>query len=203
MKTLETEKTWTGDGNGANPIILKQIKRTDTVALYSRQHKDSDKIQGYEVFIIKKRLKGQALPGGLFEEEDREVYPSGNSFGKIAWSIITLERAEAKFNELVASGETVVIESEPTVEETVTVDIDPTDIVSIPKKRGRPKSNKPPVVINFPDGEFTMQEIADFNKMEKTNIYFIVQDFVTKGGIEEVRRESRGQGRPTVIYKKT
>ncbi len=36
----------------------------------------------------------------MFEEEDREVYPSANQFGKLGWHIRSLELATKKFKEL-------------------------------------------------------------------------------------------------------
>lgn len=96
-------KVWTGDGFSANPVHLKQVKRTEAVALYERWHNEGQTFNGYEVFVIKKRLKGQPLPGGLFEQEDREVYPSAGQFGKTAWHC-SKGQAFAKFDELVAKG---------------------------------------------------------------------------------------------------
>ena len=98
MKELPLVKVWTGDGFAANPITLKQVKRNEMVAIYERFRHNGTQ-EGYEVFIIKKRLKGQALPGGLFELEDREVYPSAGQFGKTAWHVMTLERANEEFEE--------------------------------------------------------------------------------------------------------
>ena len=104
MKTLELNKVWTGDGYGAvDAITLSQIKRTETGALYHRARK-SGMTDGYEVFVIKMRHKGDKLPGNMVELEDREVYPSAGSFGKTAWHIMNLDRANEKFDELVRKG---------------------------------------------------------------------------------------------------
>jgi hypothetical protein len=101
MKSLELIKRWTGDGFGdAGARLLTQVKRNDKVALYSKTVENGGIQEGYEVFLIKMRYKGDKLPGGLVEEEDREVYPSANSFGKTAWQISTLARAEEKFEAL-------------------------------------------------------------------------------------------------------
>ena len=103
MIELPTLKVWTGDGFSSNPVHLKLVKRTATVALYERWHNKGETFNGYEVFVVKMRLKGQPLPGGLFEQEDREVYPACGQFGKTAWHC-SKSSAFAKFDELVAVG---------------------------------------------------------------------------------------------------
>lgn len=114
MKELPLERVWTGDGRGQSDAVTHtQIKRTADVALYSVTTKTGTVI-GYELFIIKKRFKGQPLPGDLFETEDREVYPSSGPFGKTAWNIASLERALKRFDELVAQGVTDAAEEDET-----------------------------------------------------------------------------------------
>lgn len=102
MINLPLVKRWTGDGYGdASARLLTQVKRTATVALYERLVEKDKRPEGYEVFIIKMRHKGDALPGGLVEQEDREVYPSAGSFGFSAYHIYGLTNAQVKFDELV------------------------------------------------------------------------------------------------------
>lgn len=99
MKELEKEKQWSGDGYGANFVMLRQVKRNERAAIYARHTEKGTRFDGYEVFEIKKRLKGQPLPGGGCEAEDREVYPSANSFGKSAKHVMDMKKAEFWFNE--------------------------------------------------------------------------------------------------------
>ena len=101
MIELPKSKRWTGDGFGdINARILNQLKRNDKAALYQRIVEKSGKSEGYEVFSISMRHKGDALPGGMVEAEDREVYPSAGSFGRTAWHHWNLKVAETRFEEL-------------------------------------------------------------------------------------------------------
>jgi hypothetical protein len=77
-------------------------KRGERTLMY-RQISDLDNsIIGYEIFRIKidqpKMVFGNQL-------NEREVFPSGEDFGKWAWACSTKERAEVKFelieNELI------------------------------------------------------------------------------------------------------
>lgn len=103
MKTLELEKIWTGDGYGqAEAITLKQIKRNDTSAIYQRFANNGNP-QGFEVFTIKVVEAGTPLPGGVVVPETYEQYPTANKFGKTAWHVGTLEKAEAIYERLNAA----------------------------------------------------------------------------------------------------
>lgn len=99
MKILQTEIKWSGDGFGADYVLLKQVKRSDKAAIYERWQNKGAIYNGCEVFRIKMRHKGDKLPGGVVEAEDREVYPSANQFGISAWHV-TRARAEVIFKEL-------------------------------------------------------------------------------------------------------
>lgn len=100
MKTLEIEKIWTGDGFGQNEAItLRQIKRTDTVAMYERITK-SNLSQGFEVFVVRVVEAGTPLPGNVTVQESYEQYPSANRFGKTAWCVQNLQKADALFEKL-------------------------------------------------------------------------------------------------------
>jgi len=105
MKHLPTSKRFAGDSLGPkSAVILTQLKRSETAALYSRARESTpDKIFGYEVFLIKTVRAGSPLPGGGTVEEDYESYPGSTSFGKTAWYISgpnALVRAEKRFAEL-------------------------------------------------------------------------------------------------------
>lgn len=174
MIELPKLKVWTGDGFSANPVHLKLVKRTATVALYERWHNEGKTFNGCEVFVIKMRLKGQPLPGGLFEAEDREVYPSSGQFGKSAWHL-TRKAAEAKFDELVEKGVT---------------DAD--------------EENEVAATVTVPVAEFTCGELAEANgisygdaqKFLKENIDKTIK--LTRTG----RRLGIAKGKPSHFYSK-
>lgn len=95
MKTLELEKIWTGDGYGTtDAITLRQIKRTATAAIYQRFANNGNS-QGFEVFTIKVVEAGTPLPGGVVVPETYEQYPTANRFGKTAWHVTNLDKAES------------------------------------------------------------------------------------------------------------
>jgi hypothetical protein len=107
MKLLKKEKVWTGDGLGAaSAVLLKQVKRTEInhkfpSAIYERIKINNNRAEGYEVFIIKTIEAGTPGPGGIKTKETYEQYPTADSFGRIAWSVGTLRRAEEIYNNLI------------------------------------------------------------------------------------------------------
>lgn len=178
MITLPQEKHWTGDGFGnAYARIFKQLKRNDKVALYARVVESSGSSEGYEVFHIKMRLKGQALPGGVFEQEDREVYPSANSFGKTAWQIDDLVRANTIFDELTKE-ETDKDTTETEIEsEDSSVKIDPTTL-------------------------FSTQEYADNKGIAYPIAYITIKAAIEAGKMKFVKSERRNaRGKETKLFK--
>lgn len=76
-----------------------EVKREGNVAMYQRINKDGT-TRSYEVFVVKTRLKGQPLPNGTVEAEDREVYPGAKGFGRYAFDCKTLDHAESRFEYL-------------------------------------------------------------------------------------------------------
>ena len=197
MKTLPLQRLWTGDGRGlASAVTHTQLKRTDTTALYSVTDKRGV-IIGYEVFIVKKRLKGQPLPGGLFEEEDREVYPSANSFGRIAWAPANLSEAERRYNELCSPA--VKLEAEDEEVETVAP-----VVTGEPRRRGRQPSNKPAVNLTIPVAEFTVGELAEQNGVQYPIAFMFLKGELEKNTVKLLRTEKRcvGKGKPSNIYAK-
>jgi len=197
MKELPISRIWTGDGRGATDAVTHtQIKRAADVAMYSVTNK-AGKIVSYEVFHIKKRLKGQALPGGLFEAEDREVYPSANSFGKSAWSPGSLENAESIYDNLVNGKH---VHDNDDVE-----DVTITDDVEIQKptsgRRGRVKGERPSLTI--PLAEFSIKELAELNNVDYPIASVFVKEAMMEKSIAFVKEERRNvKGKATKIYKK-
>ena len=138
MITLPQTKRWTGDGFGdTDARIFTLVQRNEKVALFKRTVEKTGRSDGYEVFVVKMRLKGQALPGGLFEQEDREVYPSAGSFGKTAWHIHNLPFAKQRFEDLTLKG---AVEAE--------------------------EENAPAKTYLIPAGDFTTKEFAAANNVE-------------------------------------
>ena len=179
MIILPTSKRWTGDGYGDNYArIFRQLKRNDKVALYARVVESSGHTEGYEVFHIKMRLKGQALPGGLFEQEDREVYPAAGSFGKTAWMTNDLLRAEQHFEELTKEETDKVIgDDEDKDNETSSVKIDP----------------------NIP--LFSTQEYATSKGIAYPIAYLTIKAAVESGKMKYVKSERRNvKGKETKLF---
>ncbi len=200
MKQLEADSVHNYEKMGDMRFIL--VKRTETVALFRRERMDGT-LFSYEVFIIKKRLKGQALPGGLFEEQDREVYPKGNSFGKTAWEFskrtgkngedVSLARAEFKYNELV-NGKAVVEDDEEEI-----VPVKPSTQVAVTADKVNVTVSNG---ITYPSGSFTMKDILEVNvgKAQPT-LYLILKDDEAHGRVVRVGTfKGEGRGKPAVVY---
>jgi len=89
-----------------NGFRYKQIKRTNTVAMYRAYLKERNDLLpcSFEVFKIKIRKSGFCMGSPTPETE---VFPSNESFGKHAWSIGGLDaenRANILYNELNKEG---------------------------------------------------------------------------------------------------
>ena len=87
--------------NGFNYV---RIMREGNIALYAQRLKDGPiekdaKCLAYEVFKVKQNpdyiMAGTLIPA-------HESAPGNEEFGRLGWSFNTLERAKAKFNEMVA-----------------------------------------------------------------------------------------------------
>jgi hypothetical protein len=192
MKELPLERVWTGDGRGATDAVTHtQIKRTETVAMYSVTNKDG-KLVGYEVFTVKTRLKGQPLPGGLFEEEDREVYPSANSFGKTAWAPGGLAQAESIYANLVNGKGAHDVEA---------VENEDNDAEEVTPVKTRQKKERPALTV--PVVEFSVKELAEQNDVDYPIAAVFVKEALIDNLISFVREERRNvKGKATKIYKK-
>ena len=87
-----------------NGFIYKLVKRSEKVAIYSQHYKESGGVAG-----------GPANFGGVKSFiEPNEVFPGNEAFGKTAFCVTNMERAEVRFNELEGM---LVDETEP-IEET-------------------------------------------------------------------------------------
>lgn len=88
MRTLPLEFT-SSPQSKVGHRDFKQIHREPDYAIYSKSPHGDPHVNSYEAFFVKRRYKGEPLPGGLFEKEDREVYPSHGQFGFTAFDCKT------------------------------------------------------------------------------------------------------------------
>jgi hypothetical protein len=194
MKTLEQQFVANHEKTGNHTFF--QMGRTDSVAFYKRITEEG-KLFGYEVFRVKTRLKGQALPGGGEEAEDREVYPKGKSFKTNVALFISgpnaEDRARGIFNEW-TKAKVEVVEDED--------DSDETDETPVLKTARTPV---PPTDYVIPDGEFSNIMFSEANGLPPIGKgYFALKAILAEGKIREVarRKVTEGRGRATVFYSK-
>jgi len=176
MIELPKQKEWSGDGYAGNPITLTQVKRNQHVALYGRSRDGEPK--GYEVFTIKRRRKGDPLPGGAVEPDDREVYPSAQQFGFSAWSFGNLKAAEKRFDELTTNkAQAVEDASAPAAPE------------------GAKKA------VEWPVGKFSTKELAAGFNVTYTDAYMMIKGALKDGTIELAGTERRAEkGKETKMF---
>lgn len=96
MKTLAQEFTQATDGLAKHSF--KQLKRNDKVVIYELRKLDGT-LFGYEVFIVKSHTFPKQDGS---RTEPAETYPRANAFGRTAYFCSTLDRANARFAELLA-----------------------------------------------------------------------------------------------------
>ena len=136
-------------------------------------------LHGYEVFKIKTRLKGDPLPGGNVEKEDRECYPGSASFGITAWFFSCEKSAHFAFNRLMADLSVIPDDdSIPTVKTAESVKITP------------------------PDGVFTIKDLVKVYNEPRATIYRKVQELVKNGSVKVIgdKPSDRNQAKPEKMY---
>lgn len=183
MKKLE--KSFVGNYDRVGNTRFVQVKRTDDVAMYRRENMDGS-IRSYEVFLVKNRKKGDALPNGAVEKEDRECYPGTAMFGRIAYDCKTEEQAETRYDELIERAvelKAAAAESKATGKRVI-------------------RRNKKKVDIQLPKGKFTMKMLIAETGMTQPVLYLIVQNLIKTGKVVEVERiRVEGQrGKASVVY---
>ena len=182
MKKLE--KSFVGNYDRVGNTRFVQVKRTDTVAMYRRENMDAS-VRSYEVFLVKTRKKGDALPNGAVEKEDRECYPGSAAFGRIAYDCKTEGQAETRYDELIQRAEELAEASEES------------------KRTGKKVIRKKKKTdITLPEGKFTMKMLVAETGMSQPTLYIMLQNLVKQGVVQEVERvRVEGQrGRNTVVY---
>lgn len=85
-----------------NGFHYEQLLRDGQFAIYKQRLRPGAGCLAFEV--IKIRQKEESMMFGKTVEA-HEVGPSNEDFGQFGWSYPTLERAKAKFHELVAAAE--------------------------------------------------------------------------------------------------
>ena len=79
---------------------FRQLKRDDTKALYVRENPVSGKVYGYDVIKVSRHKEDAYIGGRKVASAGDERYPSTNEFWASAWDIVSIERAEAKYNSI-------------------------------------------------------------------------------------------------------
>jgi hypothetical protein len=182
MKKLE--KTFVGNYDRVGNTRFVQVKRTKEVAMYRRENMDGS-VRSYEVFLVKTRKKGDALPNGAVEKEDRECYPGTSAFGRIAYDCKTEDQAETRYDELIERAKDLLEASEESKRT---------------GKKGVRKKKKTEIAL--PTGKFTMKMLVAETGMSQPVLYLMLQNLVKQGVVQEVERvRVEGQrGRATVVY---
>ena len=172
MRILQSEFVCNCDKMGDNKF--RQVKRNDNVALYERKDMENNFI-GYEVFKIKTVLAGAKLPGGKQVEESYEVYPGAKAFGKNAYFVSSLNRAEVLFDQIT------------------------NEVLNKEVKNSNSKEN---VVI--PNGKLTMKMLISLTNLNQAKLHPIVKQWEQDNLIKKVsiQKSENGRGRPSAVYEK-
>jgi hypothetical protein len=185
MKLLRTsfEANYDGTGRQQFELIAKQSEENKTYAMYKRTRLNGT-LHGYEVFEVKTRLKGQPLPGGMVEEQDRECYPGANAFGRYAWDFKCRLHAEEAFNNLLRTGKPF----KPVQNVSSMITKFPSEPVNI--------------MTQLPDNDFTIDELMEELDDSKQNIYLKVKQLIHENKVKVVgERKVQGQrGRAKKVY---
>jgi hypothetical protein len=184
-----------------------QIKKVPTPSLtayiYRREQLDGT-FFSFEVFVSKVRHKGDKLPGGAVEAEDREVYPKASAFGFTAKEVKGMGAAEAFLTEFVEKMQekddkkngVKPVEDEGFME-ALTAKMD-----MPPKQRGRKRKERP--ALKYPTlPKFGMKDLLESNReWNQPLIYIAIQSDIKAGIVVEVARvkSESGKGRARVIY---
>jgi hypothetical protein len=188
MIQLPTEKKWSGDGWGADPRLMFQVKRSEKNAIYRVTSLKEGTTTCYEVFKIRISPKGTQIFDKV-TEDDEEKYPTAEQFGRIAWAVNTQERAEEIFDML---------------EQGINPDA-PEEVEEVKEKKIPPlPKNFDPQTIQFPVGPFTKKELAEHNKVVYGTAHAFVENFLNQRVIF-VGKKAKGEkqkGKIAALYEK-
>jgi hypothetical protein len=80
-----------------NGYIYNLEKRGEKAMIYKQTCAEEGYVVGYEVF--KRKIDKPKIVFGI-ELGEREIFPGNEDFGKWAWAVRTLERAEERFQNI-------------------------------------------------------------------------------------------------------
>lgn len=197
MKLLEKEFDKNANQSGMHrftQVKHETLSNGKNLYIYSRTNTDG-KIVAYEVVfgLMKKAGTVERFPGGVTRtfEEDTEFYPTKSHFGTYAWFCVNLPQAEKQFAKVVG----LSVECEETGEAVDTEEVKPKG------KRGRPKVARP--LLDIPEVEFSVTELATLNKVEYPVAFRFVKEAEEKGQVKRTRTEQRAtKGKPTQLFAK-
>lgn len=181
MKLLDHKFTKNVEKVGTTDFTqIKVHKGTKAnVYIYLREKPDRS-FSRYEVFIAKRRYKGQPLPGGNVELEDREQYPTANNFGYTAKETPSIFRADVLFDEFVAKVDALATEASDS-----DTPVAPTTITA------------------YPPGQWLLSQLRDLNPhLTKSRIYLLLQLEITEGRVSKcgTKPNALGRGKPSILY---
>jgi hypothetical protein len=187
IKKLETEFVLNADKRGDN--TFKQVKRNDFAAIYHRFDMEGKPLE-FEVFAVKK-AGGTTVFGRYYEPY--EQYPGAAAFGRTAWSVNSIQRAQQIFEEITA-GKGLRKQGQVT---------DKPVLVKLKKVKGvkgRPRVARPELVL--PRKQFCMKELLAVNTgYTQPVLYIDLMKLVKQNKVVEAERKQLGRGRPVVFYK--
>lgn len=201
MKLLDKE--FVSNANQTGTQTFKQVKSETlpngkNVYLYVRVAEDNT-VFAYEVFTASVKKAGEyKLPKGktIVYDDDFEEYPGSSKFGVSAWFIPSLISAEAKF--LTLTTEPVKVEkSDPAVVGGAALgnSLAPSKKVG----RGRPKGERP--LLDLPDMEFSVKELAIKNSVQYPVAFLFLKEAEAAGKVKRTRTERRAaKGKPTQLF---
>lgn len=149
---------------------------------------------GFEVVVIANHpayeMGGVQIPAG-------EAFPSPEQWGSRGWTYTNLLAAEQKFESLLGKKAEIMPEaSVPEEDEPETVEATP--IISNSHRGRAPKERIP---LNFPPTDFSVKDLAEFNKVEYGDADFFIKQQLASGSVKFLREERRAvKGKLSKIF---
>jgi hypothetical protein len=198
MKLLDQVIETNADGMGT--MRFTQVKKVGTPSLncyiYRRDRMDGT-FFSYEIFMAKQRKKGDKLPNGTVEAEDRERFVTKNDFGFTASETRNLTHAEKLLTDFVQK---LNDKANPPVEDEEDEPV--MKALVAPKQRGRKRIDRPNLVYPTADKWFMKDLLAANPIWNQPLAYCQLQKDITNGLIVEVDRvRVNAKGKPSVRYK--
>jgi len=187
MKLLETEFVKNCDHRGDN--TFKQVKLNEFAAIYQRFDMEGKPLE-FEVFAIKE-AGGTEIFGKFYEKYIQ--YPGANAFGRTAWSVNSIQRAQQIFDEI-TNGKGLRKQGQSAAKPILV------KLKKVGGGRGRPKVVRPELVL--PKKQFCMKDLLAVNTgYSQPVLYIDLMKLVKSNEVVEAERKAMGRGRPVVFYK--